>query len=458
MKYKEKYTTVVSLNNYWYKMNPFYSDYCDLGIDDYPYMSMYCQYKPEELFVNLQNFEPLITKKYGHSGKYFLKGFRPKNGRTCKYLPPTFGRSNGNSNGNSNRHNTSKWKSRYVYLESGRYTQTDVITDFFTEPYRVRARKYYSKHSPYENWTNHQQYESFKKSVAITKKAIENGHVMDPDIDSDENEALRRKLIRENYESYLELVKPFEIGLLTKPKIKYWATETFFNSCKHVTTFRPTWVVSLYRIIEPELLTWKYSGNTDPERTVHVLDPSMGWGDRLLGTMAYKSTKLDSSTIQRGSAEKQWSYTGYDPNLKLESAYRKMIELFGDSEKHQIHMEPFEKADVPENTFDIAFTSPPFFDLEIYDEDPASNSGQSIVNYRTFEEWRDQFLYVMLKKMWLGLKMGGILCLHIGDYGKYTFVEEMLDYISTFKYSFYLGVIGIKGGNDYSSCWCFRKE
>ena len=63
--------------------------------------------------------------------------------------------------------------------------------------------------------------------------------------------------------------------------------------------------------------------------------------------------------------------------------------------------------------FDLAMTSPPYFNLEVYSED----SDQSYnANTRDYDSWKDQFYIPYLKNMVQGVKVGGRVILYVSNY------------------------------------------
>ena len=143
-------------------------------------------------------------------------------------------------------------------------------------------------------------------------------------------------------------------------------------------------------------------------RSCQVLDFSSGWGDRLIGALA--------SGIE---------YTGVDPNTDLFEGYSQILHTFGagtliaDSpltyknlwNTYQLINEPFQTADLGTNTFDLVFTSPPYFDVEIYSDDPT----QSIKEFPSQSQWEEGFLYPSLKKAWSRLRPNGHFVLILGN-------------------------------------------
>ena len=216
---------------------------------------------------------------------------------------------------------------------------------------------------------------------------------------------------------------------LTHPIITYQVLrEALYHNAVECNLFRPTWAKSLIEIVV---------GKDKPD--LSWLDISAGWGDRLLTAMALNI-----------------NYTGYDPNNKLKRGHDRMIEMFGDKNKHQVHYQPFETSDVGQEIYDIVLTSPPFFDVEIYD---AHSPTQSINRYPTFVEWMTRFLFVSLIKAWQALKVGGYLILNVGDSKTVHITEPMLLFIEKeLEGSSFEGVIGTDGHSGHPRpTWVWKK-
>ena len=167
---------------------------------------------------------------------------------------------------------------------------------------------------------------------------------------------------------------------------------------KECTNFNTTVVVSLLKFFQPK----------------NYLDFSAGWGDRLVGAIAYGKCK----------------YTGVDPSQCMNPLYHKIIntlvkEKYRDN--YQIIQSGFETATIKENHYDFIFTSPPFFDLEIYEDVET----QSIQQFNTLEKWINGFLYPSLMKCYKSLTINGKLALYIADYTEHNYVELMKKYIKT---------------------------
>jgi len=127
-----------------------------------------------------------------------------------------------------------------------------------------------------------------------------------------------------------------------------------------------------------------------------VLDPSSGYGGRLLGFLS----------LEMGA-----KYVGVDPSLPSCEGNEKMAEFFGRSNKVEMVNSPFEDVDLGGRKFDFAFTSPPYFKKEIYSEEDT----QSCHRYPDYQSWLDGFLLPMVTKVFEHLKPGCLFALNIND-------------------------------------------
>lgn len=159
-----------------------------------------------------------------------------------------------------------------------------------------------------------------------------------------------------------------------------------------------------------------------------ILDFSSGWGDRLFASMT------DDDKIK--------SYTGIDPNKKLHSGYRKMIKMLLPKSSHHkytmingmaedsIHTLP------KSTTFDLVFTSPPYFDIESYNDD----STQSIKRFPKFEDWYEKFLLKSIFDSIERLRPNGILALNINNTKKYDIINRL---ITDMRHQYFMNFCGI---------------
>jgi 16S rRNA G966 N2-methylase RsmD len=138
-----------------------------------------------------------------------------------------------------------------------------------------------------------------------------------------------------------------------------------------------------------------------------ILDPTSGWGDRLIASLIF------------GAKE----YVGYDTNTQLAECYENIVCAIGAKTKTRFNFEPFEYGQQEEG-FDLVFTSPPFFDVELYDGDKTST-----MLYKTREEWDVGFYEPFLRKSARALVPNGHIMLYI-PYEMFTFANSILSTMS----------------------------
>lgn len=148
----------------------------------------------------------------------------------------------------------------------------------------------------------------------------------------------------------------------------------------------------------------------------NILDISSGWGDRLIGAMA---SDIDL-------------YHGFDPNPCLHKNYKKIIETFKDLQtnpdaKFIIKKLPFEKAVLKNNFYDLVMTSPPYFNMEIYDS--AVEQSVSTTDTSPLQEkyWYENYLLVWMNKCFHALKKGGIIAININQSKNQNYVYWLLN-------------------------------
>jgi hypothetical protein len=150
------------------------------------------------------------------------------------------------------------------------------------------------------------------------------------------------------------------------------------------------------------------------------LDISAGWGDRLLSALLSPWVEV---------------YTGVDPNPCLHPGYKRMLETFNPkvngediiigSKKCTLIQDGFETAKLPRGImYDLVFSSPPFFDLEVY----SGAIADSLVQYKTVMDWFTGFLMPSIKKSLRYLVPGGYLVLYIAEaHGNEKYIPKMIE-------------------------------
>jgi hypothetical protein len=134
-----------------------------------------------------------------------------------------------------------------------------------------------------------------------------------------------------------------------------------------------------------------------------IYDYAIGWGSRLLGAL---------------SSKKDFRYLGVDPNThtfmnvnRLLNEVESVAKIWGRANLRCVGSEVFK----PEpNSLDFAFSSPPYFDLEIYSDEET----QSVVKYPQFDAWVEHFVAPTITNCFEGLKSGRYLIINVKDFGK----------------------------------------
>ena len=118
-----------------------------------------------------------------------------------------------------------------------------------------------------------------------------------------------------------------------------------------------------------------------------VLDTSCGWGDRLAGFFT-------------SDAEE---YIGCDPNPNTYKQYLKQVETYNSflSKPKKVTIYNCGAEDLPWDkidNIDCAFTSPPYFSTERYNEGGEKEENQSWHKFDEYSKWRDDFYLPVAQK------------------------------------------------------------
>jgi len=132
----------------------------------------------------------------------------------------------------------------------------------------------------------------------------------------------------------------------------------------------------------------------------NVYDYSAGYGGRLLG--------ISSSNMN-------YNYTAVDPNTETVN----YLQYFNSLIKQAVGVEGTIIQSVSEDyqpeDVDLAFSSPPYFNLEKYSDEPT----QCMVNYTTLDEWFDGYVVPTMTNIHNGLNNDGVFATNIADYKTY---------------------------------------
>lgn len=158
-----------------------------------------------------------------------------------------------------------------------------------------------------------------------------------------------------------------ETGLL---KAQYQVFQLYYGT---INQFRPVVARWIYQLLQPR---------------VGILDISAGWGGRALAAMSLGIP-----------------YIGVDANTKLKTAYERLKGLEPDASVRMI-FQPAEDVSFARFSYDLVFTSPPYFMMEEYEQMPAYGSKQGFI---------DRFLIPVVMKAWTHLLVGGHMALNMPE-------------------------------------------
>jgi DNA modification methylase/predicted RNA methylase len=134
-----------------------------------------------------------------------------------------------------------------------------------------------------------------------------------------------------------------------------------------------------------------------------ILDPSSGWGDRIIAALASQAE----------------TYRGTDPNPDLAPVYKKIVDSIKNWEPYKrvsiedmhkrfyVHQNYFEKEEIEPESFDLALTSPPYYTFEEY------NNAQ---NGLTYQEWLNQVYTPYMELMYRSVKPTGWIVVYVENF------------------------------------------
>ncbi|HET6142537.1 MAG TPA: DNA methyltransferase [Candidatus Acidoferrales bacterium] len=165
-----------------------------------------------------------------------------------------------------------------------------------------------------------------------------------------------------------------------------------------VSNFRPTAAAAIYHKFLPK------EGGV-------VWDPSMGWGGRMLGSVACSKVK---------------KYIGCEPAtetfeglIDMEADIKRLMpERQFETSLHMLGSETKEMRDaLPEGGVNLIFSSPPYFDCEKYTHEATQSwvKCQRENPKATRDAWLTEFIGDTLDNCRYALKPGGILAINIAD-------------------------------------------
>lgn len=263
---------------------------------------------------------------------------------------------------------------------------------------------------------------------------------------------------------------------LAKMNWHFWRSGVMEDSGINDAAFRTAFRLGTYTATQfkPSVAKALY----ERHRAENILDTSCGWGDRLAGFYGTPNTKL---------------YVGCDPNPDVFEVYKKQCveyeKILGGTpeliEKEdyfecrgkktvKIWRKPSEDVEwsLYTDTFDLYFTSPPYFETEKYASDTAAVSDQSWSRYNSFDRWKYDFFFKVTEMVWPTIRQNGFMMINIIEPRakngvRLNLCDDMVDHFAALPDSNYVGKIGMRmmarpnaeelEGVFIEPIWTFRK-
>ena len=210
--------------------------------------------------------------------------------------------------------------------------------------------------------------------------------------------------------------------------------EFLFSKVKQCNNFRPTLALQTYNHLS-DIVSNK--GNTQA-----ILDFSAGWGDRLFAACI-------------GGKK----YIGLDPNTNNTHIYDAIINNHGKADMQKVITTGAEYISISDlkihmtslgiKQFDLIFTSPPYFDYEIYADTAQSISNYSATSPTGFDKWLTYFLLNVIMRYTPLLRDNGYIGIYIQDADNNNYLEPIGLFALAFAEQLGLTVCGIISSTRY---------
>ena len=157
---------------------------------------------------------------------------------------------------------------------------------------------------------------------------------------------------------------------------------------------------TMYRPLLTKAIVQKYNAKK-------ILDPSVGWGGRLIGSLAVDDTH----------------FTGIEPFSKTYKGLCDMSDFLSIRNRTTLFMQGAEDVlpTLQTGAYDLVITSPPYFDLEVYSHEDT----QSVKRFTTWSDWVEKFLDPVIQNCLRCLKPGGVSCWSVKNMKKHKLQDEV---------------------------------
>ena len=142
-----------------------------------------------------------------------------------------------------------------------------------------------------------------------------------------------------------------------------------------------------------------------------VLDPCAGWGGRMIGCASIPNT----------------TYIAFEPSTQTWDGLNRLgewLQKLQPTFKYKVYKLPYEEStDIELPKFDLALTSPPYYNTEHYSEEPTN----SLNKFNSYDKWIDGFYYPLIDLTLSRLHHGAVFILNVGD-RKYDLSDKLLEH------------------------------
>ena len=147
-------------------------------------------------------------------------------------------------------------------------------------------------------------------------------------------------------------------------------------------------------VVPSHMLVLRYEGQV-------YITGNCGFGGRLLGCLSSKNN---------------YKYVGTDPNTETMYNLHRLGEYIemvtGREDSYELHCCGSEDFKGPANSVDFAFSSPPYFDLEVYSDEPT----QCFNKFPVLEDWLEGYVRQTIRNIHHMLKPGCCYAVNIADF------------------------------------------
>lgn len=171
-----------------------------------------------------------------------------------------------------------------------------------------------------------------------------------------------------------------------------------YSNTAGVSNFRPTVAKAIYE---------RFSQDGDS-----VLDFSSGYGGRLLGCLPLKRYFVGIDSCQAQVLGCEHMLTVLKGLVKMQA----QVQLIKGCAEDVLPI-------LDANSFSLVFSSPPYFDNELYSEEAT----QSYIKFPSYEEWIEGFLRPVVEESYRLLKPGGHFIVNVANVNGYKLTKNFVE-------------------------------